>query len=201
MVDEILGRKVLQPKNSHISFKNHYRLKKRPKIVTSMSAKSKMATTIATKSMSKLKKEAWRAKAKVAAQKMKSGQTAKKLQQLAFSTTGILSFDDRRFKGLFERHNKTQDINNSSLEAKKKLSDYLHSSSDEITNPTVRFTNQMIFENSPQQATEAEEILAQDVFCLEIDGIQLEDWDALMEKVIIDDLPPPLHFRKTLDGI
>ena len=84
----------------------------------------------------------------------------------------------------------------------KKLSDHLHSSSDEITNPTVRFTNQMIFENSPQQATEAEEILAQDVFRLEIDGIQLEDWDELMEEVIIDDLPPPpLHFQKTLDGI
>ena len=69
MVDEILGRKVLQPKNSHISFKKHYRLKKKPNIVTSMSQKSKMATTIATKTMSELIKEAWRAKAKVAAQK------------------------------------------------------------------------------------------------------------------------------------
>ena len=72
---------------------------------------------------------------------------------------------------MFERHNKTRDINSSSSEAIKKLSDHLHSSGDEITNPTVRFTNQMIFENSPQQAIEAEEILAQDVFCLEIDGI------------------------------
>ena len=44
MVNEILGRKILQPKNGHISFKKHYRLKKRPKMVTSMSAKSKMAT-------------------------------------------------------------------------------------------------------------------------------------------------------------
>ena len=58
MVDEILGCKVLQPKNGPISFKNHYRLKKRPNIVTSMSAKSKMATTKATKSMSELLKEA-----------------------------------------------------------------------------------------------------------------------------------------------
>ena len=72
MVDEILGRKVFQPKNSHISFKKHYRLKKGPKMVTPMSAKSKMATTIAKKAMSELIKEAWRAKAKVAAQKTKT---------------------------------------------------------------------------------------------------------------------------------
>ena len=36
----------------------------------------------------------------------------------------------------------------------KKLSDELHSSCDEITNPTMMFTNQMIFEDIPQQATE-----------------------------------------------
>ena len=59
----------------------------------------------------------------------------------------------------------------------------------------------MIFEDIPQQMTEAEEIMAQDVFRLEIDGTQLEDWDALMEEVIIDDLPPPLHFQRTSDGI
>ena len=111
MVDEILGCKVLQPKNGNISFKKHYRLKKRPKIVTSMSAKSKMATTIATNSMSELLKEAWAAKAKVAAQNKKSGQTAKKLKQPASSVTKILSFDDWRFKRLFERHNKAQDVN------------------------------------------------------------------------------------------
>ena len=59
----------------------------------------------------------------------------------------------------------------------------------------------MIFEDTPQQTIEAEEIMAQDVFHLEIDGIQLEDWDTLMEKVLINDLTPPLHFQKTLDGI
>ena len=107
MVDEILGLKVLQPKNGHISFKKHYRLKKRPNMVTSVSAKTKMATTIATKSMSELIKEAWRAKARVAAQKAKNGQTAKKLQQPASSTLGILSFDNWRFKRMYERHNKT----------------------------------------------------------------------------------------------
>ena len=80
MVDEILDRKVLQPKNGDISFKKHYRLKKRPKMVTSMSAKSKMATTIATKTMSELLKEAWAAKAKVGAQNKKSGQTVKNLK-------------------------------------------------------------------------------------------------------------------------
>ena len=168
MVDEILGRKILQPKNGHISFKKHYRLKKRPKMVTSASTKTKMAITIATKSMSELIKEAWRAKAKVAAQKTKSGQMAKKLQQPASSTTGILSFDDWRFKRLYERHNKTRDINSNSSEAMKRLSDDL--SCDEITNSTVMFTNQMVFEDIPQQATEAEEIMAQDVFRLEIDG-------------------------------
>ena len=201
MVDEILGCKVLQPKNGHISFKKHYRLKKRPKIVTSISAKSKMATTKATKSMSELIKEAWKAKAKVAAQNKKSGPMAKRLKQLASSITKILSFDDWRFKRLFERHNKVRNTNNSSSEVMKKLSDHLHSSGDEISDPTLRFTNQMIFENSPQQATEAEEVLAQDVFRLEIDGIQLEDWDALMKEVIIDDLLSPLHFQKTLDEI
>ena len=137
MVDEILGRKILQPKNSHISFKKHYRLKKKPKMVTSVSAKSKMATTIATKSMSELIKEAWRAKAKVAAQKTKSGQTAKKLQQPASFTIGILSFDDWRFKRLFKRHNKTGDINSNSSEAMKRSSDDLYY--NEITNSTVMF--------------------------------------------------------------
>ena len=100
---------------------------------------------------------------------------------------------------MYERHNKTQDINNNSLKARTRSSNDLHC--DEITNPTMMFTNQMIFENIPQQITEAEEIMAQDVFQLEIDGTQLEDWDALMEEVIIDDLPPPLHFQRTSDGI
>ena len=50
----------------------------------------------------------------------------------------------------------------------KRLSDEL--SCDEITNPTVMFTNQMIFEDIPQQVTEAGEIMAQDVFRFEIDG-------------------------------
>ena len=107
MVDEIVGHKILQPKNGHISFKKHYRLKKRPKMVTSVSTKTKMATTIATKSMSELIQEAWRAKARVAAQKTKNGQMAKKRQQPTSSTTGILSFDDWRFKRMYERHNKT----------------------------------------------------------------------------------------------
>ena len=163
--------------------------------MTLVSAKSKMATTIATKTMSELIKEAWRAKAKVAAQKMKSGQMAKKLKQPASSVTRILSFDDWRFKRLFERHNKARDINSSSSEEMKKLSNEL--TYDETTNPIVLFTNQMIFEDIPQQATEAEEIMAQDVFQLKIDGTQLEDWDALIEEVIIDDLPLPLHFQRT----
>ena len=81
----------------------------------------------------------------------------------------------------------------------KRLSNDL--SCDEITNPTVLFTNQMIFEQIPQQTTEGEEIMAQDVFRLEIDGTQLEDWDILMEEVIFDNLPPPLHFQRTSDGI
>ena len=125
IVDEILGRKILQPKNGHISFKKHYRLKKRPKMVTLVSAKTKMATTIATKSMSELIKEAWRAKAKVAAQKTKSSQTAKKLKQPTSSTTRILSFDDWRFKRLYERYNKTRDINSNSSEAIKRSNDDL----------------------------------------------------------------------------
>ena len=199
MVDEIVGHKILQPKNGHISFKKQYRLKKRPKIVTSVSTRTKTATTIATKSMRELIQEAWRAKARVASQKTKNSQTAKKLQQPASSTPGVLSFDDWRFKRMYERHNKTRDINNNSLKVRTRSSNALHC--DEITTPTVMFTNQMIFEDIPQQTTEAEEIMAQDVFWLEIDGTQLEDWDALMEEVIIDDLPPPLHFQRTSDGI
>ena len=162
MVDEIVGRQILQLKNGHISFKKHYKLKKRPKMVTSVLAKTKMATTIATKSMSELIKEVWRAKARVAAQKTKSGQKAEKLQQPASSTPGILSFDDWRFKRMYERHNKTRDINSNYSEAMKRLSNDL--SCDEITNPTMMFTNQMIFEDTPQQTTEVGEIMAQDVF-------------------------------------
>ena len=116
-------------------------------MVTSVSAKTKMATTIATKSMSELIKEAWRAKARVVAQKAKNGQKVKKLQPVS-STPGILFFDDWRFKRMYERHNKTRDINNNSLKARTRSSDDLHC--DEITNPTVMFTNQMIFEDIPQ---------------------------------------------------
>ena len=58
MVDEILGRKVFQPKNGDISFKKQYRVKQKSKMVISISTKLKMATTIATKSMSELLKEA-----------------------------------------------------------------------------------------------------------------------------------------------
>ena len=108
-------------------------------MVTSVSAKTKMATTIATKSMSELIKEAWRAKAKVAAQKTKNSQTAKKLKQPTSSTTRILSFDDWRFKRLYERYNKTRDINSNSSEAIKRSNDDL--SCDKITNPTVMCTN------------------------------------------------------------
>jgi hypothetical protein len=40
------------------------------------------------------------------------------------------------------------------------------------------------------------------IFHLEVDGIQQEDWEALMEeKVVIDDLVPPLNFCKTSSGI
>ena len=87
MVDEILGHKVFQPKSGNISFKRHYRLKIRPKIVTSISAKSKMTTTKATKSISELIKEVWAAIAKVAAQNRKSGPKAKRLKQPASFTT------------------------------------------------------------------------------------------------------------------
>ena len=31
--------------------------------------------------------------------------------------------------------------------------------------------------------------------------MQQEDWDSLMEEIVIADLPPPLHFRRIADGI
>jgi hypothetical protein len=40
------------------------------------------------------------------------------------------------------------------------------------------------------------------IFHLEVVGIQQEDWEALMdERVVIDDLVPPLNFCKTSSGI
>jgi hypothetical protein len=40
------------------------------------------------------------------------------------------------------------------------------------------------------------------IFHLEVDGTQQEDWEALMdERVVIDDLVPPLNFCKTSSGI
>ena len=63
------------------------------------------------------------------------------------------------------------------------------------------FARQVILEETKPNSVEADEILAQDVFKLEIDGTQQEDWDSLMEEVVIEDLPPPLHFRRTVDGI
>ena len=119
--------------------------------------------------MKKLLKEAWEAKAKKAASRL--------------APPEILSFEDWR--------------------AKRQGGDYPHHaeelSDDEVTNPTVRFARQMIFEET--KSVEANEILAHDVFKLEIDGTQQEDWDSLMEEIVIEDLPPPLHFRRTADGI
>ena len=63
------------------------------------------------------------------------------------------------------------------------------------------FARHMIFEETNPDPAEVDEILAQDVFKLEIDGTQQEDWDSLMEEIVIEDLPPPLHFRRTVDGI
>ena len=94
MVNEILTRKVLQSKNSDTSFKKQYVLKQKLKIVTVIATKSKMETTIATKPLSELLKEAWTAKAKVAAQAKKSVKTTKRLNKLASPTTTILSFND-----------------------------------------------------------------------------------------------------------
>ena len=66
----------------------------------------------------------------------------------------ILSFDDWR--------------------AKRRGGDYSHHaeelSDDEVTNPTVMFARQMILEET--KPAEADEILAHDVFKLEIDGSQ-----------------------------
>ena len=61
--------------------------------------------------------------------------------------------------------------------AKWQGSDYPHHaeelSDDEVANPTVRFARQMILEEI--KPSEADEILAQDAFKLEIDGTQQED--------------------------
>ena len=88
-------------------------------------------------------KEAWEAKAKKAASKL--------------APPKIPSFDEWR--------------------AKRRGGGYSHHaeelSNDEVTNPTVRFARQMIFEET--KLAEADEILAQDVFKLEIDGTQQED--------------------------
>ena len=119
--------------------------------------------------MRELLKEAWEAKAKKAASRL--------------APPEILSFEDWRDK--------------------RRNGDYSHHaeelSNEEVTNPTVRFARQMIFEET--KPAEADKILAQDVFKLEIDGTQQEDWDSLMEEIVIEDLPPPLHFRRTTDGI
>ena len=41
-----------------------------------------------------------------------------------------------------------------------------------------------------------------EVFYLEIDGTQLNDWSAYLDEAIVaNNLPPPLHFRRTLDNI
>jgi hypothetical protein len=41
-----------------------------------------------------------------------------------------------------------------------------------------------------------------EAFYLEIDGTQPDDWSAYLDEAIVaNDLPPPLHFRRTADGI
>jgi hypothetical protein len=41
-----------------------------------------------------------------------------------------------------------------------------------------------------------------EAFHLEIDGTQPDDWSAYLDEAIVaNDLPPPLHFRRTANGI
>ena len=139
LVDKILVWKVFQPKNGDTSFKKQYVLKQKPKFVITMAIEPKMATTIATKSMSELLKEAWIAKVKVVAQAIKIVKTTKKLSKLASLTTVIFSFDDWKFKRLVEKYGKDKHFNGDSFKGMKKLNDELHSFSYEITNPTMMF--------------------------------------------------------------
>ena len=188
LIDEILARMAIQvpgleedwaqdASTSQI-YEERPLLRQTHKPRIQKAARPKPASAEATKSMQELLKEAWEAKAKKTA--------SKKL-----APPGILSFDNWRAK------KRGGDYSHRA----EKLSNESYSPSDEVTNPTVMFARQMIFEETNPDPTEANEILAQDVFKLEIDGTQQEDWDSLMEEIVIEDLPPPLHFRRTTDGI
>ena len=191
-VDEILARMAIQvpgleenrAQDASISqtYEERPLLRQTHKPKIQKMARPKPATVETTKSMKELLKEAWKAKAKRTA--------SKKLAR-----PEILSFDDWQF----ERQAKKQGGDYS--HQMEELSDESYPPSDEVTNPIVMFARQMIFGESNRDPAEANKILAQDVFKLEIDGTQQEDWDSLMEEIVIEDLPPPLHFRRTIDGI
>ena len=118
-------------------------------------ARPKPASAEAAKSMKKLLKEAWEAKAK-----------AKKAASKKLAPLEILSFDDWRAK------KRGGDYSHQAEE----LSD------DEVTNPTVMFARQMIIGETNPNLAEADEILAQDVSTSKINDLPIEERQLLRQK-------------------
>ena len=78
----------------------------RPKIATTVATKPKMVARKATKPMSELLKEVWKAKARVAAQAKKKTKIIKKVSNIASPTMVIHSFEDWLLKRPIKTHAK-----------------------------------------------------------------------------------------------
>ena len=79
-------------------------------------------------------------------------------------------------------------------------------SDDEPVMASVNFIEMInlpaLEDDLPDLATLVDDIVEQEAFYIEIDGTQLEDWDAIIpEEVLLNQLPPPLHFRTTSEGV
>jgi hypothetical protein len=63
----------------------------------------------------------------------------------------------------------------------------------------IPLPDDLLGEDCPDLATLVDDIVENDVFHLEIDGTQLEDWDVVLKEDMVLPLPP--NVRQTLSGL
>ena len=120
--DEILAQDVSTSKINDLPIEERQLLRQKHKPMIYKATSPRKVALEASKSISKLLKEAWKIKTKVAAQAKKCFKIVKKMSNLAPSSKTILSFEDWQHKGpnmghVRDRHLRTpmigEDISNS----------------------------------------------------------------------------------------
>ena len=102
--DKILAQDVSTSKINDLPIEERQLLRQKHKLMIYKAASPRKVALEASKSVSKLLKEAWKIKTKIAAQAKKCFKAVKKMSNLAPSSKTILSFEDWQRKGLDTGH-------------------------------------------------------------------------------------------------